>query len=66
MHFYKIYDLIKIGHEEVNISTIDTGFDLLLEFQLFCEDNGYDFDTNVGYLTDAMAIVASEEEDMNL
>lgn len=58
-----VYDVIKVGHEEVNIGTIDVGFDLVQEFQMYCEENGHDFDGNIGYLTDAMAAVAAEEED---
>lgn len=61
-----IYDLIKVGHEEVNIKTIDAGFDLKHEFTLFCEDNNYDHDNLCGSLLDAIAAVAAEEEDMSL
>lgn len=57
-----IYDLIKIGHEEVEISTIDASFDLVTEFKHFCEDNDYDY-ALVDSLQDAVAALASEEED---
>lgn len=61
-----IYDLIKVGHEEINISTIDASFDLKQEFLFFCEDNGYDHRALEGNLTDAIASLAAEEEDLNL
>ena len=57
-----IYDLIKIGHEEVEINTIDASFDLVTEFKLFCEDNNYDY-ALVDSLQDAVALLLSEEED---
>ena len=61
-----IYDLIKTGHNEVNISTIDASFDLKHEFKLFCEDNGYSYDELSGDLTDAISALASEEEDLSI
>jgi len=57
-----IYDLIKIGHEEVEISTIDANFDLLVEFKHFCEANAYSITDD--YLKDAISELAAEEEDI--
>lgn len=61
-----IYDLIKIGHEEINISTIDSSFDLGIEFKSFCDDNAYDYDALSGDLSDAISAMASEEEDLSI
>jgi len=61
-----IYDLIKVGHEEIEISTIDASFDLVHEFKNFCDDNNHDYDGLVGNLTDAIADLASEDEDLQL
>jgi len=58
-----IYDIIKTGHEEVEISTIDASFDLQQEFKSFCEDNAYDYDSLADYLDDAVSVLASEDED---
>ena len=59
-----IYELIKTGHEEINISTIDSSFDLKEEFRLFCEDNNYDHSMLCNELDDAISEIASEEEDV--
>lgn len=61
-----IYDIIKIGHEELEIGTIDASFDLKVEFHSFCIDNSYDHDALVGDLSDAIGALASEEEDLAL
>ena len=61
-----IYDVIKLGHEDVEISTIDASFDLKSEFTLFCEANSYDHDALVGDLEDAMSALMAEEEDLSL
>jgi DNA repair exonuclease SbcCD nuclease subunit len=61
-----IYELIKIGHEEINISTIDASFDLRMEFKSFCDDNAYDYDSLAGDLSDAISALASEEEDLSM
>lgn len=54
-----IYDLIKVGHDEVEISTIDANFDLITEFNHFCSEPGM-----VNYLEEAIAELVGEEDDI--
>lgn len=61
-----IYDVIKLGHEDVEISTIDASFDLKSEFTLFCEANAYNYEELIGDLEDAISALMAEEEDLSL
>lgn len=53
-----IYDLIKVGHEEIEISTIDANFDLITEFKHYCDDV-----KALAYLEEAIAELVGEEDD---
>ena len=61
-----IYELIKAGHEDIEIGTIDSSFDLAEEFKLFCEANNYSYAELEGDLSDAISALASEEEDLTI
>jgi hypothetical protein len=59
-----ITDLLKPGHTEIEISTIDAHFDLLSEFDAFYADNKVNDPIMRDMLTDAIAEIAGEEEDL--
>jgi DNA repair exonuclease SbcCD nuclease subunit len=59
-----VWDLLKTGHIDVEISTIDAHFDLLMEFDQFALDNKVDDPIMRDMLEDAIAAVSSEEEDL--
>lgn len=61
-----LVDLLKTGHTEVEISTIDAHFDLLTEFDAFYADNHVDDSIMRDMLEESIAEILGEEEDTTL
>lgn len=58
-----LFNLYKLGHKELQVTAIDARFDLLEEFDNFCEENKIEVGRMKNILTDAVAEVLMEEED---